>query len=99
MRKWSAVTVVGLLALGLVACGGLDTDKLEDEVSADAQAELDSAEVDASVESVSCPDDVASETGETFECQVEFSDDTSATAEGEVTDGDSGDVEYTFTPN
>ena len=49
--------------------------------------------------SVDCPDDIQSETGEKFECEVSFSDGTSSTANGEVTDGDDGDVKYSFTPN
>ena len=33
-----------------------------------------------------------SDTGATFTCQIDYSDGTSATADGTVTDGDKGDV-------
>ena len=98
MSKWVASAAVLVVSLALVACGGIDTGELEDEISSDAQQQVDDSGVDATVESVSCPDDIESETGTEFECQLEFSDGTSAVANGEVTDGDNGDVEYTFTP-
>ena len=100
MVKSSAVALAGALALTIAACGGgIDTGKLEDEVRSDAQDQVDAAEVDATVTSVDCPDDIKSESGEQFECQVSLSDGSSATASGEVTDGDEGDVEYRFEPN
>jgi hypothetical protein len=98
MRKRLVSAVALLASVALVACGGIDTGELEDEVSADAQQQVDDAGIDATVESISCPDDIESETGTEFECQLEFSDGTSAVANGEVTDGDDGDVEYQFTP-
>jgi hypothetical protein len=98
MRKWLASAVAVLASVALVACGGIDSDKLEDEMSTDAQEQVDDAGIDATVESVSCPDDIESETGTEFECQLEFSDGTSAVANGEVSNGDDGDVEYQFTP-
>jgi hypothetical protein len=98
MRKCVAAVVALLASVALVACGGIDTDKLEDEVSADAQEQVDAAGIDATVESISCPDDIESETGTEFECQIDFSDGTAAVANGEVTDGEDGDVEYEFTP-
>jgi hypothetical protein len=97
MRNWSVLVLVATVAITLAACGGIDTGQLEDEVSKDAEEQLGSSGV--SVESVSCPDDIKSETGETFECQLELSDGSSATAAGEVTDGDNGDVEYRFSSN
>jgi hypothetical protein len=98
--KSSAVALAGALALMLAACGGgIDTGKLEDGVRSDAQDQVETAGIDATVTSVDCPDDIKSETGEEFECQVSLSDGSSATASGEVTDGDEGDVEYRFTPN
>jgi uncharacterized protein DUF4333 len=97
IRRWNALGLAGVIALTLAACGGIDTGKLEDEVRSDAQDQADAARVDATVTSVDCPDDIKSETGEQFECQVSFSDGSSATAHGEVTDGDDGDVEYRFT--
>ena len=98
MKKWMASAAALAASLALVACGGIDTDKLEDEVSSDAQQQVDDAGIDATVESIDCPDDIESETGTEFECKLEFSDGTSAVANGEVTDGDDGDVEYSFTP-
>jgi hypothetical protein len=99
MRSCSALGLAGVVALTLAACGGIDTGKLEDEVGSDAQKQADAAGVDATVTSVDCPGDIKSETGEEFDCQVSFSDGSSATASGEVTDGDDGDVEYRFTPD
>jgi hypothetical protein len=100
MGKSGAAALTVILALTLTACGGgIDTGKLEDEVSSDAQEQVDAAGLDATVTSVDCPDDIESETGEQFDCQVSLSDGTSATANGEVTDGDEGDVEYTFSEN
>ena len=98
LRRWAALTLAGLLAVVVAACGGIDTDELEDKVSADAQEQVDGAGIDATVESIDCPDDIESETGTEFECRLEFSDGTAAVANGEVTDGDEGNVEYQFTP-
>ena len=93
-----AAATLTLLCAGLVGCGGIDTGELEDEISADAQEQVDAAEIDATVSSISCPDDIDSETGTEFECRLEFSDGTAAIASGEVTNGDEGEVEYQFTP-
>ena len=98
MRKWLAAAVAVLASVALVACGGIDTGKLEDEIESDAQQQVDDAGIDATVSSVSCPDDIESETDTEFDCQVEFSDGTAAVANGTVTNGDDGDVEYQFTP-
>ena len=98
MRKWLVAAVAVLASVALVACGGIDSGKLEGEIESDAQQQVDDAGIDATVSSVSCPDDIESETGTEFDCQVEFSDGTAAVANGEVTDGDDGDVEYQFTP-
>lgn len=98
MLKLIAPAAALVVSLALVACGGIDTGKLEDEISSDAQQQVEDAGVDATVDSVDCPDDIESETGAEFECQLEFSDGTTAVANGRVTDGDNGDVEYQFTP-
>ena len=99
MRSWAAgaVIVLGLFSVALTGCGGIDTDKLEDEIAADSEAQLEGTGI--SVDSVTCPDDIDSETGEPFECEIAWSDDTTGTVDGEVTDGDAGDVEYSITPN
>lgn len=91
------VVLASVFALTLAACGGIDTGKLEDEITSDAEGQLSASDV--TVSSVSCPDDIPSETGEPFECTIELSDGSSGTVDGEVTDGDDGDVEYTITPN
>ena len=96
MRKPRTWLLVPALAMAVAACGGIDSAKLEDEVSADAEAAAGNGET---VDEVTCADDIESETGVTFECQVEFSDGSSATANGVVIDGEEGNVEYTFTPN
>jgi hypothetical protein len=91
--RWVLVLVAaGVMAGGLVACGEetVDVDSLEEEITADENANIEAAGLDGSVEEVDCPDDIAPETGEEFECDVEYSDGTGAVAQGEVTeDGDS----------
>jgi hypothetical protein len=88
--------VVGLLAVALVVvfagCGGIDSGKVEDEITSVSEEEI------GPVDSVSCPDDIESETGTTFECDVQFSDGSTGTADAEVTDGDEGNVEFVVRP-
>jgi len=98
-RSGMAVVLASAIALALSGCGGIDTDKLEEEISADSDSSLQEAGSDVTVSSVSCPDDISSETGEPFECTLEWSDDTTGTVTGEVTDGDNGDVEYQIAPD
>jgi len=98
-RSGMAVVLASATALALSGCGGIDTDKLEEEISADSDSSLQEAGSDVTVSSVSCPDDISSETGEPFECTLEWSDDTTGTVTGEVTDGDNGDVEYQIAPD
>jgi len=98
-RSGMAVVLASAIALALSGCGGIDTDKLEEEISADSDSSLQEAGSDVTVSSVSCPDDIGSETGEPFECTLEWSDDTTGTVTGEVTDGDNGDVEYQIAPD
>ena len=87
-----AVIIVVIIVVGVIAASGkIDQGKLEDEISADASAQL------GAVESVSCPDDIESDTGETFTCSIDYSDGTTGTADGTVTDGDAGDVNYQLT--
>ena len=87
-----AVLVIVIIVVGVIsAAGKIDQGKLEDEISADASAQL------GPVSSVSCPDDIESDTGVTFTCQINYSDGTTGTADGSVTDGDAGDVNYQLT--
>jgi hypothetical protein len=86
-----AVIVVLVIVVAVVAGDTIDQGKLQDEISADAEAQL------GAVNSVSCPDDIKSETGETFSCQIDYADGSSGSADGNVTDGDNGDVQYTLT--
>jgi pSer/pThr/pTyr-binding forkhead associated (FHA) protein len=87
-----AVIVVVIVVLGVISASGkIDQGKLEDEISADASAQL------GSVSSVSCPDDIESDTGATFTCEIAYSDGTTGTADGTVTDGDEGNVNYQLT--
>jgi hypothetical protein len=97
MGKWTALVVAVVLALMLAACGEekIDTDQLEDAIASEAESDLGGS---LTVSSVTCPDDIASETGEPFECTIELSDGISAIAKGEVTDGDAGNVEYRISP-
>ena len=84
-----AVIVIAVIVVGVIAASGkIDQGKLEDEISSDASAQL------GAVASVSCPDDIESDTGATFTCQIDYSDGTTGTADGTVTDGDNGDVSY-----
>jgi Domain of unknown function (DUF4333) len=98
MRMGSArnLIVVGLLAAGLAlafaGCGGIDSGKVEDEITSVSEEEI------GPVDSVSCPDDIESETGTTFECEVQFSDGNTGVADAEVTDGDEGNVEFVVRP-
>jgi hypothetical protein len=94
-----AASLVGFALIGALAgCGGgVDTDALEETIRADAQEQVDDAEVDATVESVICPDDLDDEPGTEYECRLEFSDGTAAVAIGEVVEGDEQD-NYEFTP-
>jgi hypothetical protein len=94
MGRWSALVAAVALALTFAACGEetIDADQLEDAIASEAESDLEGS--DLTVSSVTCPDDIKSETGEPFECTLELSDGLSATAKGEVTDGDAGDVEY-----
>jgi hypothetical protein len=101
MGKWSALVAAAALALTFVACGEekIDTDQLEDVIAEDSNAGLEKVESGIAVESVSCPDDIPSETGEPFECTIAWDDDTTGTVTGEVTDGEAGDVRYSINPD
>jgi hypothetical protein len=101
MGKLSALVAAAVLALTFVACGEekIDTDELEDVIAEDSNAGLAEVESGIAVESVSCPDDIPSETGEPFECTIAWDDDTTGTVTGEVTDGEAGDVEYSINPD
>lgn len=81
-------------AIALAACGTIDADKLEGEISDGVNGDLQRFDVTA--ESVACPDDVESETGAKFECTITTDTDQELIVEVEVTDGDNGDVEYRF---
>ena len=81
-------------AIALAACGTIDADKLEEEISDGVSGDLQ--RFDVAAESVACPDDIDSETGARFECTVTTDTDEELIVEVEVTDGDNGDVEYRF---
>jgi hypothetical protein len=83
-----------IAAIALAACGTIDADQLETEIEDGVSGDLQ--KFDVSVESVSCPDDIESETGATFECTITTDTDQELAVEVEVTDGDNGDVEYRF---
>jgi hypothetical protein len=85
-----------IAAFALAGCGTIDADKLEDEISSGFGSELQ--RVDASVASVSCPDDVESETGAEFDCTLTTDDDVELVVNVEVTNGDDGDVTYRLAP-
>ncbi len=88
----ASLAVATAIALG--GCGAIDSDKLETEIEEGVSGDLQKFDVTA--ESVSCPDDIESETGATFECTVATDADQELIVEVEVTDGDQGDVEYRF---
>ena len=99
MGKWVSVIAAIAVSAALAACGDevLDNGQLEDEITSDSNASLEAAGTDITVTEVSCPDDIKSETGEAFECDISWSDDTGGSVSGEVTDGEAGDVEYNIT--
>ena len=95
----SRLLVAGPVALAsfvLAGCGTIDTDKLEDEISSGLRRDLQPFDVSAA--SVSCPDDIDAETGETFDCAVTTDGDTELTVNIEVTNGEARDVEYKLAP-
>ena len=100
MRKWLAVAAALVVSAGLVACGEevLDSGQLEEEITSDSNAGLEGVGSDITVEEVSCPDDITSETGEPFECDISWTDGDTGLVTGEVTDGEAGDVEYDIDP-
>jgi hypothetical protein len=94
MRDGIAAVAALLAGVALVACGTLDAGELEEGISEEAESQFG-----APVESVSCPDDIESETDVTFECEIVLSDGKTATAEGKVSDGDEGNVVYRIVPD
>jgi len=66
MRTLAALATAGFLALGIAACGEtvIDAAKTEDAIEHNLE------QAGSKVASVDCPDDVAVETGATFECVV-----------------------------
>ena len=95
MRRVTMLAAAGLSVIAVAACGEqtIDADEVEDNLSSRAQEALNVSGNTSTVSSVECPDDVPAETGETFDCDVEFSDGTSGAWTQEVTDGDEGVVE------
>jgi hypothetical protein len=89
-----AASLAVAAAIALAACGTIDGEKLETEIEDGVSGDLQRFDVTA--ESVSCPDDIESETGATFECTLATDSDQELIVEVEVTDGDNGDVEYRF---
>ena len=100
MRKWLSVAAAIAMGAGIAACGEevLDAGQLEEEITADSNAGLEQVGSDITVDEVSCPDDITSETGETFECDISWTDDDTGLVTGEVTDGEAGDVEFEIDP-
>jgi hypothetical protein len=84
--------LAALIAVALSGCGTIDADKLEDEIAKGLDSDLQ--QFDTSVASVSCPDEIESETGAKFDCAVTTDGDTELIVNVEVTSGDDGDVEY-----
>ncbi len=72
--NWNAILTVSLASL-LAACSPtLNTGKLEDEIQKGIEEQTD-----INVSSISCPTNVELEEGDTFDCDVEASDDTTFT--------------------
>ena len=67
----SVAPLVCALALGLVACGGIDTEELEGQLVEDIPPQFGVDPADASAD---CPDDVDSEEGTEFECTMSAPD-------------------------
>ncbi len=87
---WTLATVA--LAFALSACGTttIDQTKAEDLVKEATSAGTIKAE------SATCPGDVEAKKGETFDCKVTYTDDTTATVTVRIR-SDDGDV--TVTPD
>jgi hypothetical protein len=95
MRRLGWTVAAIAVGMTIAACGEetLDQGELEERVTDDANAALESVNSDMTVDSVSCPDDVASEEGEDAECEVEWDTGVRGAVPIEVTDAESGDVE------
>lgn len=96
MRRPVAALAAISTSLTLAACGTIDGDALEQKIQDGVQPEL--KQVKTSAQSVSCPNDVESETGAKFECTVTTEKDADLAVNVKVTNGESGDVEYEFAP-
>lgn len=96
MGRLLVAAPAALAAFALAGCGTIDADKLEEEISKGFAPELQ--QVDASVASVSCPDDIDSETGAKFDCTITTDEDVELLVNVEITNGEEGDVEYRLAP-
>jgi hypothetical protein len=97
VKRLPVAGLAALAALGLAACGSIDGDKLEEEIGQGLSAELQ--QIDVAIETVACPEDEESETGNKFDCTVTTEAGDELAVNVEVTDGDNGDVKYQFAPD
>ena len=97
MKRLPVVALAALVALGLTACGTIDGDKLADEIASGLNSDLQ--QIDVTIDTVDCPDDVESETGATFDCAATTDKGDELPVNVEVTDGENGDVSYEIQPD
>lgn len=84
----------GAVTLALAASGCDTTDTLLDQFEVEDGIAAKLAKTDGKrPKSVTCPEDVKQEKGETFDCDIKYRDGTKATAKVELTNDDGA---YTF---
>lgn len=93
-RPLAAAGVAVAAALGLAACGGIDSGKVEDTFRGQAEEVLAASGQEGSIASIDCPEDIPNEEGYTFECTATYSDGSSVTSQAEITDTDDGTVQF-----
>ncbi len=94
-RRFAIVAATAVIAsIGIAACGGLDSGEVEEIFRGQAEQVLEASGQDETITSVECPEEIENEEGNTFECTATFSDGSSITNTGTVTDSDEGTVEF-----
>jgi len=90
-RRLFVVPGAAALVLGIAACGNVDTDKIEDEITKQVEEQ---AQGQVKVKSVKCPDDVKAEKGSRFTCTITAA--SGATTKAQVVQqDDDGNVRFT----
>lgn len=84
------------VSFGVAACGdsNLDTGDVEQIFQGQVEQVIEQAGSDATITSITCPDEIENENGTTFECTAEISDGSTVSNTGEVTDSEEGTVTF-----